>query len=462
MSLCASVEVMVLWDQTILQVWHLTPPRSFYVGEGDERNGRCDYVVPSERLGAKRAPVILASASEVAVVVLPGAKGTIEVNGRAASLEEAIAGGRARPCVELPGAHQVALPAGSTARIILDDGLTFQVSTGDAERVVARRGPPEVAPAACIAISALIHGGLVAAMLFITPALAVEDGSMSADQQHLFQRLLNAAAERALEDRLEQERRGLEESEEESIPNCGSRGGKCDESDRNPSGSRQRRRWGFEFSDPTEREALLRDAEDLGLFVRPRTAAHDAASTGSWGPRDPERENPWELEARSRDWFGLDLAGIGEGGGGRGEGISLLSVDRGLLIAGSAAMWGFGSGSSLHHRRLPKPPHVRMGATEVSGRIPPEIVHRIVRENFSRFRVCYTYGLRNNPSLQGTIVVSFTIGRTGAISSVGGGGSMPDGGVVRCVVNAFRGLSFPETGGSYVKVTYPLLFQPGR
>jgi len=32
-----SVEVMILWDTTVLHVQHLTPPRSFYVGEEEER-----------------------------------------------------------------------------------------------------------------------------------------------------------------------------------------------------------------------------------------------------------------------------------------------------------------------------------------------------------------------------------------------------------------------------------------
>ena len=56
-----------------------------------------------------------------------------------------------------------------------------------------------------------------------------------------------------------------------------------------------------------------------------------------------------------------------------------------------------------------------MGATSVSGRLPPEVIQRIVRQNFGRFRLCYENGLRNNPNLQGRVAVRFVIGREGDV-----------------------------------------------
>ena len=47
---------------------------------------------------------------------------------------------------------------------------------------------------------------------------------------------------------------------------------------------------------------------------------------------------------------------------------------------------------------------------ETNGRIPAEVIQRIVRQNFGRFRLCYENGLRNNPNLQGRVAVSFVIG----------------------------------------------------
>ncbi len=47
----SSVEVMILWDTTALHVQHLTPPRSFYVGEEQGKDHGCDFFIPAEKLG---------------------------------------------------------------------------------------------------------------------------------------------------------------------------------------------------------------------------------------------------------------------------------------------------------------------------------------------------------------------------------------------------------------------------
>jgi len=112
--------------------------------------------------------------------------------------------------------------------------------------------------------------------------------------------------------------------------------------------------------------------------------------------------------------------------------------------------------------RQTKPPAVREGATAVSGRLPPEVIQRVVRQSFGRFRACYANGLRNNPTLQGTVNVRFVISPTGAVSAASNAGStLPDGAVVSCVVSAFAGLSFPQPEGGIVAVTYPITFTPG-
>jgi hypothetical protein len=153
----------------------------------------------------------------------------------------------------------------------------------------------------------------------------------------------------------------------------------------------------------------------------------------------------------------------GEQGGGRGEGIGLGNIGTIGHGAGSGTGQGFGSGHGrLSGSHRTKPPQVRMGATSVSGRLPPEVIQRIVRQNFGRFRLCYENGLRNNPNLQGRVGVRFVIGRDGAVSNTSNGGSdMPDSGVVNCVVRSFQSLSFPQPEGGIVTVVYPIMFSPG-
>ena len=145
---------------------------------------------------------------------------------------------------------------------------------------------------------------------------------------------------------------------------------------------------------------------------------------------------------------GLGLSGTGEGGGGLGGNI------------GQGTGQGFGSGHGrMNGSHKSNTPMVRMGATTVSGRLPPEIIQRIVRQNFGRFRLCYENGLRNNPNLQGRVAVRFIIGRDGSVSSVSNGGSdLPDSTVVNCIVRAFYSLAFPQPEGGLVSVVYPIMF----
>lgn len=121
---------------------------------------------------------------------------------------------------------------------------------------------------------------------------------------------------------------------------------------------------------------------------------------------------------------------------------------------------GFGSGSGriggAHRTRAPM---IRMGATTVSGRLPPESIQRIVRLNFGRFRVCYERGLAKNPELAGRVVTKFVIGRDGAVSAASNAGSdLPDAEVISCIVRSFYPLAFPQPEGGIVTVTYPITF----
>jgi hypothetical protein len=105
---------------------------------------------------------------------------------------------------------------------------------------------------------------------------------------------------------------------------------------------------------------------------------------------------------------------------------------------------------------------VREGALQVVGGLPPEVVRRIVRQNFGRFRLCYEHALEKNPALAGRATVRFTIDRSGAVATASDGGSdlrSPD--AVACVVRAFGALSFPQPeGGAGVTVTYSVAFSP--
>jgi hypothetical protein len=98
-----------------------------------------------------------------------------------------------------------------------------------------------------------------------------------------------------------------------------------------------------------------------------------------------------------------------------------------------------------------------------NGRLPAEVIQRIVRQNFGRFRLCYEAGLRNNPGLTGRVATTFVIGRDGAVNQSSDAGSdLPDQNVVACVVRSFNALSFPPPDGGVATVTYPIILTPGE
>jgi TonB family protein len=94
----------------------------------------------------------------------------------------------------------------------------------------------------------------------------------------------------------------------------------------------------------------------------------------------------------------------------------------------------------------------------VSGRLPPEVIQRIVRQSVGRFRACYEKGaLKKN--LEGEVRVRFVIGRDGALGTVDVEAStLEDAETVGCVKRVFLNMSFPQPEGGIVTVSYPIRF----
>jgi hypothetical protein len=234
---------------------------------------------------------------------------------------------------------------------------------------------------------------------------------------------------------------------------------------------------GWRASARYQPELSLGDATDFGLAGLLASRSDTSLRSG---------DDPWTAEGigDGRSWGaawgssegvgGLSLSGIGEGGGGRGEGVALGGF--GLSGVGSGGgcgggcmgMLGLGSigrgGMTGSHRT--KPPVVRcfaeIGAncaSHVSGRLPPEAVQRVVRQGFGRFRRCYDDVRREQPALSARVSTSFVIGRDGSVTSASSSGDGPSR-LGACVADAFRALSFPRPEGGVVKVVYPIVFSP--
>jgi hypothetical protein len=108
----------------------------------------------------------------------------------------------------------------------------------------------------------------------------------------------------------------------------------------------------------------------------------------------------------------------------------------------------------------PKAIKMRESGTTVAGRLPPEVIKRIVRANFPRFRACYEALRKTDPNATGTVSTTLVIDETGAATSVKtDAGTLTDATMRGCVQRIFATMSFPEPEGGKVKVTYPIDFR---
>jgi hypothetical protein len=99
---------------------------------------------------------------------------------------------------------------------------------------------------------------------------------------------------------------------------------------------------------------------------------------------------------------------------------------------------------------------------KVVGKLPPEVIQKIVRDRYTRFRGCYEAGLAKNPDLGGKITTRFTIELDGSVHDAKPicGTTLADAPTVTCVIDNFNRLKFPKPEGGTVSVVYPIMYSP--
>ncbi len=473
-----AVEVMILWGQNVLHVAHLRPGESFAVGEEESKNLACDFFIPAEKLGTTRLPIVEVEAGTASAFIPDRATGRVELVGQAAMTLKELRS-QADACRRIPGGYQLPLLRGTKLRIDVAD-FVIRVAAVNAGKPAKKGLSAGVDWAALSSFGMTLGavGGLMATMAFLMPTLAdSEDADLGEEQLYLMQQFLVSAAEREKESKPTEE--VANENPDDREGGTGTRAQGEEGSMGNPVSHATNHRYAVKGDknnpDPhLARAAELQEARTIGMIglLNAGLAGDPNAPTAPWG-RD-ESLGTDEVSARGNMWGddigdayganGLGLSGIGEGGGGRGEGIGLGALG-GL---GHGAGLGDGQGMGAGHGRIGgthktrTPPGMRFGKTEVSGRLPPEVIQRIVRQNYGRFRMCYEQGLARNPNLEGRVQVRFVINREGTVANAQNGGSdLPDSAVTSCVISAYYGLSFPQPEGGIVTVTYPIMFQPG-
>jgi len=458
-----TVEVMGLWGSTILFARHLQPGESFSVGESSAAE-HVDFEFAAQQLGVRTARLVEVQNGTPHVSVPQAARLSVK---RASE-----------PYAQASEATSVALLPGTVVELELGK-LKFRIASVQACKTTPRAGlsSADRPLLAAFGLSFATVAALASAFAFWMPAMGLsDDEGIDNDRLVLMRQYLTASAQRELE--------------EQKVDNGDS--GSKDSAEGKPSEAASGREGAMgKLNAPvTNRRAAVRGdnpqvqlshsqmveaAKDFGMIALLGTLSTGAAS-GSPFIRDPAlghdgfdaEGNMWGNEPGESGGFGgLRLSGMDNGGGGKGVGVGIGGIGEGLSGLGHCTSGNCGDGFARGVGRtgpghVTKAPSMKQGVTQVSGHLPPEVVQRVVRQNYGRFRMCYENGLRSNPNLTGRVSARFVIGREGSVTTVQNGGSdLPDAGVVSCVVSAFYGVSFPKPEAGIVTVTYPIMFSPG-
>ncbi len=195
----------------------------------------------------------------------------------------------------------------------------------------------------------------------------------------------------------------------------------------------------------------------IGLLSR-GTTGESTALTHVWGNDavlDGPRDSLWGDEIGTEFGAGgLGLRGGGVGGDGRAGGLGSLGTRGGGDASATSGLGGLGTATRK------KAVTVRLGTASVSGGLPSEVVHRVVRQNMAMIRACYDKGLARAPAMAGSLKVRFTIDDKGSVTGLSRSGDLPDETVADCARDTFRRLKFPEPDATSVSVVMTLTFSP--
>jgi len=462
----SAAEVTVMWgDMSVLHVEHVSPPRSFYVGEGD-----VDYLLEGQLLGTARMPIITAAGSGVAVVVPEGAEGEVTVGDQTMSLGQLKEQGKLQACPEMQGAMQYPLPDGAVARVRYK-GFTFMTKQTAAGKRIGGGMDINWKQYIWTGVSLTVHGALLLMFYFLPPRPA----SLSLDMLSADSRLVEYLMEPP--ETAEEETPDWLEEQDQMDDNEGGTGKRHRDEEGamgEESSEKTNNRFGIEGpADNTDpqmaREQAREQAANVGAIGVLR------AMTGSWNsPTSPYGadqalgNDPMSAigalmgdQIGSNFGFGgLGLRGTGRGGGGTGEGTiglgNLGTIGHG---GGGGTGSGYGRGAGGLRGRNARVPRIRTGNADVRGSLSREVIRRVIRRHINEVRFCYEQELNARPDLEGRVLVSFIISPTGAVQSATVGNStINNARVESCIVTAVRRWTFPAPdGGGVVGVNYPFV-----
>ena len=96
------------------------------------------------------------------------------------------------------------------------------------------------------------------------------------------------------------------------------------------------------------------------------------------------------------------------------------------------------------------------------GKLDGSAVTKVFRRRAKAFKTCYERRLKVNPNLSGKVVLRFTIGTAGRITSISiASNSTGDSAVGSCITSKVRGWRFTPPENGAVTFTYPIVLSKG-
>ncbi len=193
-----ALEVIVSWGASVLHVAHLSPPRSFVIGEtgGPEP---VDFHLPAELLGRSRLPVALVEDNVVRAIVPDVAEGVVQQGKSKTSLREVMEG--AEICHTVTRARQQRLGTGMHVAMKLP-GVEVRVGLVQKSQPIPRglMANMDWAVPSYFGMTLGVAGALMLSLAYFVPPLGIEDeAALNQDRLLLISQYLEAASERERE-----------------------------------------------------------------------------------------------------------------------------------------------------------------------------------------------------------------------------------------------------------------------
>ncbi len=425
----------------------------------------CTFAAPAQGLPTSRFPLVRAAGTGYELLFTQALEGDADLgDGQKTPLASLAASGAARPSAEYPGAF--ALPLGASFRASLRHGEnTFNVAAVPRPR---RYPTPFAIDWGMQSYTAGVFV-ITATFLLLIFSLPPDPRSLSVDAFLRDQRMISILVKPPeVKDEASWLEKVKAQEQAQRSPAQKSPTGKVG-NPRAPEKNLVAR-----TDKPLDRAALKKEIQDQVSTVGVIGLIKSSSSIASILARDTLGEHAEEaliglVGTEVADNFGPGAAIISTGRGPGADGVGENTLGVGNLGKIGSGCCGHGPGNpygtrvgrlTARHAGIPDPPLPPV--VNLIGTLDKDLIRRTIRQHVNEIKFCYEKELTRNNSLEGRVMVQFTISTTGqVVSSVIQSSSMHNAQVEQCIAGAVHRWQFPKPPAGIVIVSYPFVLKSG-